>query len=371
MFRIRRIHDAATAANRERIGQVQEILRAQFAGLPEADVQKLPERLENPLKHGFRSILFVAENARGAVRGFALLLHAPDLGFCFLDFISTVKGETGRGIGGALYERVREEAAALDVVGLFFECWPDDAELSRDPAVLAQNAARLKFYERYGARPVANTQYATPLKPGEDNPPLLVFDGLGKGRLPERAQARKIVRAILERKYGARCPPEYVERVTRSFEDDPIELRPPRYTKAASVPPTGRSPKQSGIALIVNDAHQIHHVRERGYVQSPVRISSILEESSTVRRYSSGRASSASPFGTSKPCMRASSCGFSSARRATFRAENPCIRTCFRSAIMRAGLARCRCARATIASTPLRRSTRTRTARPCAPSIAH
>jgi acetoin utilization deacetylase AcuC-like enzyme len=32
------------------------------------------------------------------------------------------------------------------------------------------------------------------------------------------------------------------------------------------------------IALIVNDRHQIHHVHERGYVESPVRVRSILAE---------------------------------------------------------------------------------------------
>jgi len=39
------------------------------------------------------------------------------------------------------------------------------------------------------------------------------------------------------------------------------------------LPPTG----EQLIALVGNNKHQIHHVRERGYVESPVRIASILE----------------------------------------------------------------------------------------------
>jgi acetoin utilization deacetylase AcuC-like enzyme len=277
VFSIRRIFDTTTPTNRERLAQVQAILRSQFPDLREADIRKLPDQLVNPLKHRFRSLLLVGEDERGAVRAFALLQHAPDLGFCYLEFLSAGRNETGRGVGGALYERVREEALALDVVGLFFECLPDDPVLSSDPKVRAQNAARLRFYERYGARPIVGTRYETPLTPGDDNPPYLVFDDLGQGRSLGRAEARRIVRAILERKYAERCPPGYIDRVVRSFGDDPVRLREPRYR--AGVKPEMSSPRRSRrIALVVNDQHQIHHVRERGYVESPVRVASILNE---------------------------------------------------------------------------------------------
>ncbi len=278
MFSIRRIYDAATGANRERLAQVQAILRAQFPGLGEAQIRKLPDQLANPLKYRFRSILLVAEDARRAVRGFALLLHAPDLRFCYLDYLSAGRGETGRGVGGALYERVREDAEALGCQGLFFECLPDDPALSPEPKQRAQNAARLRFYERYGARPIANNAYATPLTPGDDNPPYLVLDPLGRAELPGRDRVRAVARAILERKYADKCPPEYVDRVVESFADDPIRLRAPRYAKAREPSADAPRARQARIALAVNDRHEIHHVRERGYVEAPVRIPSILEE---------------------------------------------------------------------------------------------
>jgi len=278
MFRIRRVHDDITPANKEAIAQVQEILRTQFALLPRRDIAKLPEQLRNPMKYRFRSILFVAEESKGRIIGFALLFHEPALKFCYLDYISAAERRTGGGIGGALYERVREEALDLNSVGLFYECLPDDPNLSKDPVVRKQNATRLRFYERYGARPIVNTGYETPLKPGDDNPPYLVYDGLGQDNSLPCDSAREIVRAVLERKYRGICPPSYVEMVVESFQDDPVRLREPKYIKTAPLPPRRTVALDKQIVLVINDRHLIHHVEELGYVESPVRIDTILKE---------------------------------------------------------------------------------------------
>ena len=286
MFRIRRVYDDVTPLNREAISQVQEILRTQFPGLSRRDISKLPKQLRNPLKYRFRAILFVAEDSKERVRGFALLFHAPILNFGYLDFISAAEQETGRGIGSALYERVREEALFLKTIGLFCECLPDDPKLSRNPEIRKQNAARLRFYERYGARPVANTAYETPLEPGGDNPPYLVYDDLGQGRPLGLDEARAIVRAILERKYKGVCPQSYIETVVESFQDDPVKLRKPRYIgKRPPIPVKISIPLDKRIRLVINDRHGIHHVEERGYVESPVRIDSILEELETTNLF--------------------------------------------------------------------------------------
>ncbi|MFH1808586.1 MAG: histone deacetylase family protein [Pseudomonadota bacterium] len=273
MFRIRKIADTTTPANQSAIAQVQEILRAQFGALKAEDVAKIPRQLDNPLKFGFRAVLLAAENDRGQVKGFALLLHAPDAGFCYLDFIATAPKITSGGVGGALYERVREESLALGAHALYFECLPDDPGLSPDPVIRAQNAARLRFYERWGARPLANTRYETPVKPGTTDPPYLVLDLLGPATLPSRDQVRAAVRVILERKYKGTCSPEYNSMILDSIVDDPVQLRPPRYQKKKTEPEPVRPRK---IALYVNDKHDIHHVRERGYVEAPARIRSIL-----------------------------------------------------------------------------------------------
>jgi acetoin utilization deacetylase AcuC-like enzyme/GNAT superfamily N-acetyltransferase len=279
MFRIRRIYDDSLPVDKDAIVQVQKILVEQFPLLWQGKITELPEQLRDPLKYRFRSILLVAEGARGRVKGFALLQHAPDLQFCYLDFMAAGKLQTGGGIGSALYERVREEASAMKAIGLFFECLPDEQTLCSDPEILKQNAARLRFYEKYGARPIVNTAYETPLGQDDDCPPYLVYDNLGRDKPLRCNKMKGIVQAILRRKYGELCPPKYIEMVVKSFEDDPVRLRGPRYVK--DEPPIAVRPVRSlekSIALVVNDKHTIHHVHNRGYVESPVRIRAILRE---------------------------------------------------------------------------------------------
>lgn len=127
-------------------------------------------------------------------------------------------------------------------------------------------------------RPIIGTKYETPLKPGESDPPYLMFDGLGKHALPDLRNLRRIVRSILERKYGDLCPPEYVDMVIRSIQQGKFALREPKYLP--DVVDYGLPVRRlaDGIPLIVNDRHLDHHVHDRGYVETPVRIRSILAE---------------------------------------------------------------------------------------------
>ena len=277
---MRRILDDVLPLDRLAIEQVQEILREQFPDLTEHDAASLPERLRNPLKYRFRTLLFVADDLQGRVKGFAHVSVEPALGLVFLDFIAAAPKTGGRGVGGALYARVREEARSLGALGVFCECEPDERAECESSAEYQQNIARLRFYESYGARPVEGTDYTLPLTPDQKGMPLLVFDAVGRDTLPSREQARAVVRTVLERKYAWLCPPEYVDRVVESFCDDPIRLRPFRYRKAAiGHPPTAPvRPFESTVALVVNEGHEIHHVRDRGYVESPVRIPVILRE---------------------------------------------------------------------------------------------
>src|SRR5688572_25653906 len=104
MFRIRRIYDDVLPANRQAIREVKQIFADQFAGAPQEDLTQIEERLRNPFRRRFKTILHVAENARGHVLGFAIVLHEPVIHFCWLDYVASAKGMTGRGVGAALYE---------------------------------------------------------------------------------------------------------------------------------------------------------------------------------------------------------------------------------------------------------------------------
>lgn len=287
MFRIRNIYDDTSAANRDAIAQVQAIIERQFpeAGA-EGELGNLHKKFHDPLQYRYRSILLVAENALGKVKGFAVMLHMPDIEIAYLELISTAPGKTGGGIGGVLYERVREEAVSLGVKGLFFECAVDDPELLSDREILQQNAARLRFYERYGVRPIVNNDYVCPVFAGDQDLYYLMYDPLGTDRPLHRAMARKVVRAVLERKYGDLFDKQRIEAIASSFEDDPVVQRPPKYTRSTSPMPAGRRiAARHDFALIVNHGHSIHHVRDRGYVQAPVRLSTILGELEKTRLF--------------------------------------------------------------------------------------
>ena len=276
MLKIRRIYDDVLPVNQDALRQVKTILRSRIGEVRSEEIEEISAKLRNPFKQRFRPVLFVAENMRRKVMGFAMLLHEPQIGFCYLDWIATQN--TSGGLGGTLYDQVRREAVALNSRGLFFECLPDSIEGCPDEKLLKENRARLRFYERYGARPIINTAYETPVNADDSCMPHLVYDGLGQNQPLQRSFARKVVRAILERKYAHYCPPNYVEKVVRSFREDPIQLRALHYVKPEAIYTSveGRSAEQ--IALVVNDRHHIHHIHEHGYVESPVRIRSILVE---------------------------------------------------------------------------------------------
>jgi acetoin utilization deacetylase AcuC-like enzyme/GNAT superfamily N-acetyltransferase len=278
MFRIRRIYDEVLPVNRTAVEQVKSIMRRRFPAVPEKEIENLGLHLQDPFLKRFRSVLFVAENARGRVLGFAFLLHEPKIQFAYLDWIATEPGRASGGIGGALYSRVRQEASALGVKGLFFECLPDDAALCPHKELLPENRSRLRFYEGFNARPIVGTAYEEPYKPDQTCLPHLVFDGLGRTDAPQRDFVRAVVRTILERKYAGYVPPSYVEKVDASIQDDPVKLRGFRYLKPASVSAAIPARASEPVALVFNDRHSIHHIHEHGYVQSPVRIRSILKE---------------------------------------------------------------------------------------------
>ena len=280
MIRIRKISNPYLEANIGKMDKVREILKTQIPLLSGKKIEEIENQMVDTLKYKYQTTLFIAENIDDSVRGFALMLYMSDLGICFLDYIAVSPEKTSSGLGSALYERIREEAYALDAFGIFLECLPDDPNLCTQEALVnIQNQKRLAFYERFGARPLVNTLYETPVYPEDECPPYLVFDGLGKRITIPQTKAREIVKAILHRKYGDYCPKSYIKMVIDSIQDDPVVLRSPKYTKTRG--PRLKKPdlsEKNKILLIVNDKHTIHHIKERGYVESPVRVKSIQKE---------------------------------------------------------------------------------------------
>lgn len=278
MFRIRKIFNPWLEGNRQSAEKVREIMRLQFPGMPAAQIENIFLQMRNPVGKKFQTSLIIADDYRSNIRGFAVLLYMSDLKFCYLDYLAVTPGKPTSGVGGSIYERIREEAESLGTIGIFFECLPDDPALCRDQSFIRQNMKRLAFYERYGAFPVLNTKYETPVKPENDCPPYLVYDDLGSDRPLRAAELKKITRAILNRKYGDYCPKDYIRMVVSGIKEDPVKLRPPRYVRIPAAEKSLPGNNRTKIKVFVNGRHEIHHVKEVGYVESPVRVKTIFRE---------------------------------------------------------------------------------------------
>jgi acetoin utilization deacetylase AcuC-like enzyme len=273
MFRIRRIADGFTPANAKALADVEQILSQQFSESRAEERTGLAEKLARPAGRGMAPMVLIAEDSSEHVRGCILAYRFVKPSFILLDFLAVPPGRGGGGVGGALYQRLREIAAGLGI-GLFFEVLQaDPARCRLAPADIEENRKRLAFYARFGAYPIANTAYETPLSENDPCPPHLMFDGCGVIENLSRADAINVVRAILERKYGSLCTPEYNKIVLNSYVDDPVRLARPAKAKPIMPVPTGHR----ALHVVVNRGHEIFHVRERGYVEAPVRISSILD----------------------------------------------------------------------------------------------
>lgn len=278
MFRIRCVHDTLLPINRDAIEQVQQIIRAQFSDVADYKIREIPEKLLNPMKFNFRSVLFVCDDRKGRVKGFALFSAEPTLRFGFLDLIALSSTAKGGGVGAALYQRIQEECVSLGFDWLFFECMTDLAKDHPDKQTLKENRSRMRFYERMGARPVIGTLYERPRKANDDNAYFLMADNLDSGRELDSATARNVVQAILRRKYKKVMADKLINEVVNSFNENPIKLRPFSYIKSRTPHVYPRIPRDKKIVLCVTDGHAIHHIKNHDYAEQPVRVSSILEE---------------------------------------------------------------------------------------------
>jgi len=276
MIRVHCIHSGFLPLNRDLVEQAQGLFREafpQFAGAAD----KIPAVLSRPLQQGYSAGLVLLERGVGRVDAFALVLHFPNCKSVFLDYLAVRQSIRGRGLGTALYEAVREYCQDVGARGLYMEVQPDDPELTPDPAELAEARKRMRFYEQYGVRTIVNAPYAEPV----GDPPTtayLLFDGLGRTDPLGRAEAQEAVRMILTRRFVSVSTPSYVRRIIEAFRDDPVRFRPMRYVKAPVTSREVDSHRMDRDFLVISSQkHVIHHVKQRGYFERPMRVGALQE----------------------------------------------------------------------------------------------
>ncbi len=292
MIRFRRLFDLVTDADRRQLGEIQGIFRKCFPF--EANVaDTLNSLLTRKERRDFEPIILIAENTQIRILGFTVTFYFPDVRFAYLQYIASDPERPARGVGGALYEATREFLVEKGCRGMFLEVPPDEPEKLKDKELLAVNRKRMRFYERYGALPVQGTLFdELPNRANEGYLTMLLYDPLGRKGALRRQEARRAIEHVYQAQYGLKSNNAYVREVTASFRDDPVRLRARKHVVTRAVTPE-RGRWLRPIKVVVTEGHQIHHLKEKGYVERPVRVNAVLRgleaisvEKTTLRHYS-------------------------------------------------------------------------------------
>ena len=277
MIRFRRIFDLTGEFDRRQFEQAAAVFRAAFPA-EASSIGRIEKLLRARARLDFEPILLIAEDARRRPTGLCFTFFFGRERYAYLQYIASDPGRSARGIGGALYEALREVLAAKQARGLFFDVPPDDSAKIKPEhrALLAVNRRRVRFYGRYGVRRVTGTLWDVEPNPRNDGfLTVLLYDPLDRSARLPRGDARAIVRRVLVDQYGYASNDPFVDRIVRSFRADPIQLEP-LPGEGPPAPQAQRSQIFKPIKIVWSEGHTIHHLREKGYVERPVRVGAIL-----------------------------------------------------------------------------------------------
>ncbi len=289
MIRFRRIFELSTPIDQQRFSEAATLFRAAFPHEPEA-IDHIARMLSDRQRLAFDPIFLVSSDEKRRVTGLAFVYYFPELRHGYLQYIASDPALSARGIGAALYEALRELLAARSAHGLFLDVPPADPAKLKEPERLALNRKRLRFYARYGLHEVQGTHWDVDPNPrNEGFLTTLLYDPLGRRPHLDRPTARRVVRSILVEQYHYDSNDPFVVKIVQSIADDPVRLAPLAKSAAEATPTKARY--LTPIKLVTVARHTIHHLREKGYVERPVRVQAILRglEGLPVERVSTRR----------------------------------------------------------------------------------
>ncbi|MFV0296270.1 MAG: GNAT family N-acetyltransferase, partial [Hyphomicrobiaceae bacterium] len=277
MIRFRRIFDLASPADQQRFGEVVALFHAAFPHEPEG-IEKIERVIRERQRVGFDPVLLIATNRRGKVAGMAFAYYFPEIEFAYLQYIASDPRTPARGIGTALYEALREVLSAKGARGLLLDVPPAEADKLEDKSRRAVNRKRLRFYARYDVRKVVGTLWDVEANPrNEGYLTTLLYDPLGNRPRLHRRDARRSVRFILVEQYGFEPDDPFVERIVGSFSEEPVQTEALARQASASPARPSLGKYIAPLKVVPAELHVIHHLRERGYVERPVRVRQILK----------------------------------------------------------------------------------------------
>lgn len=264
-----------------RLEKVREFFLHEFPSGPQY-MDAIEDKMLHPLKVDYALAIMVAETPSGDVRGFGVYDHFPELGLSYLEYLVAGPTMRSQGIGGGIYEAMRERLTYDGSEGLLFEVNADDEDLPED--VRRANGATLKFYERYDARPLEGIRFDYPPFREEKPRLLVVYDDLGARKPLSGERLRKLFRRLYASKYHARPDDPVAQRIVASVPTGPLKRRPLRYIKRTAVDPKPHLGAHiPAVEAFVSTAHRKHVVPERDYLERPLRAERLLAALRDIR----------------------------------------------------------------------------------------
>ncbi len=237
-------------------------------------LEGLVERVTTNKSSDYKYYLFVAER-RGSILGAAIASHYLAENFFFIDYIASNKNSPSRGIGAALYSRIKEQSILNKSIGIFLECESIERKFCVSDEEQKQNTTRLNFYQRFGANQLKNSMYE--LERGDKSSLHLLFDKNFEKKI-ENKTLEKIVAAILTSHTEKICSTDHIKQVVNSIINSSFNPLAAPKSLVSITNKNLETPSDQKIPVTINMLHKIHHVKEKGYVESPIRIDSILSE---------------------------------------------------------------------------------------------
>jgi len=261
--------------SKHRMEQVKDIFRVSFPSLAGL-ADELPLKLKDPIQHGYVSKLLISEKGQHVVLGFAFVIHFPLIQASFLDFFAVRPKLRSGGVGGSLYEIVQEHCRQMGSRALYIDINPNDPSLIKNATELAQNRKRIRFYERYGCRVMVNNAYSQPV----GNPPsysVLMIDNLRQEDFPDISDVKSALSQIFLLRFPRSVTTEYINMVLESFNEEGFRLRPIIRKRERKLQRIKLHKIKEQLSLVYNPHHKIHHVQNKGYIESPVRLQAIMD----------------------------------------------------------------------------------------------
>ncbi|MEZ5895446.1 MAG: histone deacetylase family protein [Parvularculaceae bacterium] len=252
---------------------VLEVYHKAFEFYP-AYAEKIAAMAHGNYPPGAEAIILAAFK-KEEILGFTLSYYFADLKAGYLDYIASDPGRASRGIGGAIYETMRDDLKKRGARRLFFESLPDEPGPHVNETLIPINKKRLAFYERLGARPVLGTAFEkTVTSYNLGDPGFLMHDAMANPSPLSRAKLKAVLQRILVAKTGLAPDSELIKSIVDSAKDDPVVIRPPRYVTASrTAPPKFTRPVD--LVVTADEAPSIEHSPFRGYYERPARVSAI------------------------------------------------------------------------------------------------